>query len=509
MAAIITSAMRVHAATQFIDGFSDPQQNLYLFIGRTLPWTTDTSPPTPIDCPVDESAAFRDMLSLKRIDETDVSLIVPRNIWTLGTVYTQYSNSIDLFDPSSSLPPFFVITDSLNVYKCLNNKGGVASTVQPTGTTTSVLTLADGYQWKYMFTVISSDVLKFVTTEWFPVRTLTENDGSQQWLVQQAATPGTIDRIDIVTAGTQYTQIPTIELVGDGIGATAAAMISGGNIISIIITSPGSGYTWANVIISGGGVGANGASANAVISPFNGHGSDPVTELGAFFVIIDCKLIYDENSTFTVTNDYRRIGILKNPLLNDGITSAVALDYDQSVRLTFGTISGSTFNGDEIVTGSTSEATGVVLDYNSQLQVLRVVEVVGSFVPGETVVGADATGTLQTITGTAVSGTSTTIVLPSGASASADAYTGQTIKINSGVGSGQIRKITGYVGVTRTATISPAWTVTPNGTSVFTIGKIIAPDLKQFEGEILYLENRRPIARASDQLEDLRIVIEY
>jgi hypothetical protein len=450
------------------------------------------------------------MIALKRINASDVSLIMARNTWQVGTVYTQYSNDIDLFDPASNLPPFYVVTDSLNVYKCLSNNFGAASTVQPSGTSTTVVTSADGYQWKYMLTINSADVLKFVTAEWVPVTTLTDNDGSNQWLVQQAAIPGTIDRIDILTAGTQYTQVPTITITGDGTGAVAVATIAGGNVTGINVTNTGSGYTWANIAITNGGVAANGATAKAIISPFKGHGADPVAELGGFWVLVNAKLIYDENSKFTVSNDFRRIGIVKNPALStDGASPATALDYDQSARLKFSTVSGTIFNADEVVTGSVSGATGVVLDWNSTTSVLRVVEILGTFVPGETVVGSTASGVLQTYTGTASSATSTTIVLPNGASALNDFYTGQTIKILSGTGAAQIRKITGYVGINRTATVSPAWTVTPNNTSVFSIASITAPDVQPYTGDILYMENRRPIARASDQVEDLKIVVEF
>jgi hypothetical protein len=500
--------MRVHAATQFLSGFSDPTQHMYLFIGNTLSWPDDSTPPTPIDCQINESSAFRNMMSLKLVDASDVSLVCPRNNWITGTIYTEYVSNVDLFDPSSSLPPFYVITSELNVYKCLNNNDGVPSTVEPTGTTTNVVTSADGYQWKYMFTVNSADVLNFVTTDWIPVNTLTANDGSAQWLVQQAAIPGTIDRIDMTLAGSQYTEIPTIEIVGDGVGATAQATIYGGNVTGITITSTGSGYTWATININGGGVAANGAAATAIISPFNGHGYDSVSELGGFFVIISAQLVYDENSTFTVSNDFRVVGLIKNPLLPNS-SPGIATDYNQSTRLTFGTVSGTLFSADEVVTGLTSGATGVVLDWNGTSNVLRLVQVVGTFVPGETVAGANATGVLLNVTGTAVSATTNTIVLPNSCSTVDDFYTGQTILISSGTGNGQVRTISGYVGVSRTATVSQNWSVSPSGTSVFIIASIISPDLEPFTGEILYLENRRPITRAPDQTEDIRIVMEF
>lgn len=508
MSAIVTTNMRIHAAQAFKGGFGDSAQYMYLFIGRTLPWVNDNTPPTPLDCVSDDSSAFREMLSMKRLNASDVSLVVPRNVWTVGTIYTQYASDVDLFDPTSGNTPFFVVTDSLNVYKCISNNKGAASTVVPSGTSTSVVTNADGYQWKYLFTVNSADVLKFVTSEWIPVKTLASNDGSSQWSVQQAAIAGTIDRIDMLTAGTQYTQVPTVAITGDGTGATATAAISGGNVTGITVTATGSGYTWATIAITNGGVASNGATAKAMISPFKGHGADPIAELGGFFVLINGKLIYDESDTFTVSNDFRKIGILKNPLLEDD-SQATALDYDQSVKLTFGSVSGTVFETDEVVEGSVSGARGAVLDWNSTTKVLRLVETLGTFVPGETVVGADASGVLSFFTGTAASGTTTTIVLPNTASSVADTYNGHTIKIISGTGAGQIRKIASYVGVTRTATVETAFSPAPASNSVFHIAKIFAPDVVPFTGEILYMENRRPIVRATDQVEDIKITVEF
>lgn len=79
------------------------------------------------------------------------------------------------------------------------------------------------------------------------------------------------------------------------------------------------------------------------------------------------------------------------------------------------------------------------------------------------------------LTGTLASATSTTAVLPVAAEQINDLYSnaGSVLYITGGAGAGQERAITDYVGSTRTLTISPAWSVTPDNTSTF---KIFATD---------------------------------
>jgi hypothetical protein len=76
----------------------------------------------------------------------------------------------------------------------------------------------------------------------------------------------------------------------------------------------------------------------------------------------------------------------------------------------------------------------------------------------------------QALTGTVVSASSTTIVLPAtnGQTSSIDdAYVGVDISITSGTNAGETRTITAYVGSTRTATVNRSWSVTPDNTSIF------------------------------------------
>lgn len=76
---------------------------------------------------------------------------------------------------------------------------------------------------------------------------------------------------------------------------------------------------------------------------------------------------------------------------------------------------------------------------------------------------------VDSVTGTAQAGSSTTITLQANASSTRDdIYNGLTIEITSGTGSGQSKTITDYVGSTQVATVS-TWSVTPNSTSVYKI----------------------------------------
>ena len=68
-----------------------------------------------------------------------------------------------------------------------------------------------------------------------------------------------IESIDVENPGRDYTEVPIVEIYGNGTGARAHAVIDGdtGAVTSIVVDNPGSGYTITPmVIINGNGVGA-------------------------------------------------------------------------------------------------------------------------------------------------------------------------------------------------------------------------------------------------------------
>lgn len=452
MAAIITNKFRIHNAEQYIEAFSEGAgTNIYLFIGRPQAWTDDTSPPTPADNNDTAFNAYDDMVAMKRVASTDITHAVVRRDWVSGTTYDEYAHDYSSSNTANSgatslfAATYYVLTDDYNVYKVINNDGNTASTVKPTGTSTGYITTADGYIWKYMYTVSAADALKFLSTDFMPVRYVTSDPGAGQPYKAQfdtaaAAVAGQIKQIKITNAGSGYSSAPTITITGDGASATATATVSGGNITAITITNTGSNYTQASITVSGGG-GSSGA-VKAIISPPGGHSSSAVDELGGFYVMNNVRLEYaDGSGDFPVSNDYRRIGLIRDPF-NHGTTtvsSATTLSATKSLTFQSGGLSG-TFATDETITGGSSSASAKVIDWNASTRVLRYYQ-----------------------------------------------------DIN-----------TGFTAFTGSETVSGG-TSSASGT----VSALNNPEVAVDSGDIMYIEHRRPINRASDQIEDIKLVIEF
>lgn len=86
--------------------------------------------------------------------------------------------------------------------------------------------------------------------------------------------------------------------------------------------------------------------------------------------------------------------------------------------------------------------------------------------------------------GVALSGTSTSITLRTGANSNDDIYNGASIEIVRGTGQGQVRTITDYVGSTKVATVDRAWIINPGSTTVYKITAPPSPAMTQAAGTV-------------------------
>jgi hypothetical protein len=115
-------------------------------------------------------------------------------VWTSNTVYTQYDDTVDLSDEN-----FFVVTSARDVFKCIYNNNGAASTTEPAKLASKIgvpVKEVDGYEWLYLYTIDKSDYTKFVTANYMPVVANT--------LIANAAVDGGIFNIVVEVDGEDY-----------------------------------------------------------------------------------------------------------------------------------------------------------------------------------------------------------------------------------------------------------------------------------------------------------------
>jgi hypothetical protein len=116
---------------------------------------------------------------------------------------------------------------------------------------------------------------------------------------------------------------PSIVIVGDGAGAKSYAKVSAntGEISDITVIDRGAGYTRAHAHISSNATVGFGASANVVVSPPGGHGSNPINELYGDKIMINVQFNGKEgvsangNGYIPSNTEFRSVNVLRNPKL--------------------------------------------------------------------------------------------------------------------------------------------------------------------------------------------------
>ena len=486
MPAIITDRFRIHNSEQFSEAFSEASGNtFYLGIGRPQAFATstrgdartnnegtDTSPVTPADNVNSQHFPFDDMLAAKKITSTDVTFAVPRRNWTTGTTYDIYRHDYGEYSTGTTTvitanggastlhdAAFYVLTTDRNVYKCLDNDSNTASTVEPTGTSTSILSTADGYKWKYMYTLSASQQSNFLSTDFMAVATNST--------VSSAAVDGAINVCKIKTAGSGGTDgtHTGIAIRGDGSSGTVSVTVTSGTVTAVTVTNAGTGYTFGTIsnaqIVAAGATSLSGAEIDVIIESKGGHGFNAVEELGGFYVMMNTSLEGTESSNtgdFTVSNDFRKISLIRDP--NSGGSAATSTTLRGTKAVNLSGVTG-TFTADEEINQATTSAVGKVVEWDSVNSILYYIQT------RHTDEGIDSNGD-QT------------------------AFSGQNV----------------ITGQSSSANGTPTTSTSTINSQVFTSG-YSASEMDADSGDILYIENRAPITRAADQTENIKLVIEF
>jgi hypothetical protein len=177
---------------------------------------------------------------------------------------------------------------------------------------------------------------------------------------------GRIMSIKVVSGGFGYAGA-TITIAGDGTGATAEAITENGKIKKIRMTNYGQGYRWARVTITGSGFGA---SARAIMTDFGGHGKDSINGLYTRSLMFYSSISRDKNQGFDVNNDFRQIGIIKNPRK---FQSTYSLDSTlaSACFVVTGSINTNNFSKDQTIYLSNTGAKFRIVNLNSNSALLQ------------------------------------------------------------------------------------------------------------------------------------------
>jgi len=122
---------------------------------------------------------------------------------------------------------------------------------------------------------------------------------------------GRIMAYPVISGGYGYGSDFPVTITGDGTGAAATANIVNGRVNKITVTNYGLGYRWCKVAFDQGS--GTGAAARGVMAPYGGHGKDPITGMFAKTLMFYSNISKDTNQGFTVNNDFRQLGVIKNP----------------------------------------------------------------------------------------------------------------------------------------------------------------------------------------------------
>jgi hypothetical protein len=140
--------------------------------------------------------------------------------------------------------------------------------------------------------------------------------------------------------------LPTIEIYGNGEGAVAIPKMvesySGSSqyvVDEVLMVNSGKDYSIIRMEAprpsgSQDNLGdAKQTKLRPITSPPGGHGADPEVELGANDVIINVRTEGESGGSISVVNDFRRFGIIKNPIINMGPLAGQIAGEEQDERI--------------------------------------------------------------------------------------------------------------------------------------------------------------------------------
>lgn len=246
---LVTIHNKHHVATQFIESVSETTNTAYyVFIGDQYDREEIRSiSNSDRDIIFD---TYQNMITGKRVTPNDVKLVIRNIPYVSNTKYAMYDDQDQLLYTKD----YYAIVNAASyyhVYKCLDNNGNTYSTITPdishiTGANTDLYETSDGYRWKYMYSVSSSDKAKFSNQDYFPIVANTN--------VSTSAVDGSIQIIKIIDGGKRYDNYTEGTFIGSQIKVNGNSVLY--EISNSSLSTSNGFYTDCLIYISGGtGVG--------------------------------------------------------------------------------------------------------------------------------------------------------------------------------------------------------------------------------------------------------------
>lgn len=401
--AIVRQTMRSRIARDLLANVQDLSSQYFIGIGKSDVFNDTDTAFAAVDTPLEEKEFRNNLQSIKRVEAS--SMVIPRVNWSSGSLYSAWSDK-------ETAHPFYVMNEQKEVYICLSQGGSQEtpnlSTVEPNYGTIhpdqylTPFTTADGYEWKYMFSLSPERVVDFLSSNYIPVLVSDKDPADagpfEDLLieVQNTAIPRQLVGVEIIESGSGYVDgdVPLI-IDGNGTGAAGTVTVLGGEVVKVTMTDRGQDYMSAGVSIDGVGTGC---VLRAILSDHNGLGKDQTNDFKTSSVMFTIKPNGVEDDTFIVENTFRQMGLLKDVDNTDGTpflgTKLKVLPY---IRLT----AASGFTSGNQIKGSNSDALGHIDESVNNNVYFHQNDSTGfgDFEVGETVteIGGDASGVVSLV----------------------------------------------------------------------------------------------------------------
>ena len=259
----LKTTFKRYITSSIIDSIEkNDDENLFFYIARPTGWT-DGNEVQQADTVSAEIDSRRQIIAMKAIGPNDVNFLIPKNAWTKGTFYDEYTDDLGI-----SGATFHAMTPEFNVYKVISNNNGAASTYQPTSVATNgTFSTRDGYIWKYMYTIPEA-LRSSITDDFIPVQNITarglDDVTQRQFDVRANAYSGGIEHIDISTSGQRYVNLAStltnVQIGNPSTNALKSGALSGQANVVLPNTDPnasdvGAYLFYTFVVLTGAGAG--------------------------------------------------------------------------------------------------------------------------------------------------------------------------------------------------------------------------------------------------------------